>query len=148
MKPAHMKDGDPMSITEELVRAANPVRTSEVPPGDSPAARRLLATLPAPAPAHARRRGDRPARRARLALGGAALAAATAAIVTAVTIASGPAHPGQAGPAPRPGSHVPASVTGSLRELMLAAFRQPAVAALQPGQFQYTDSVSLNEVDT
>jgi hypothetical protein len=122
-----MKDQVPMSITEELIRAANPVPTSEVPPGDSPYARRLLAALPA---APARRRAVRPLG---LALGGAAVAGLTAAIVAAVTITS-PASP--AGPAP---------LAGSLRDLVLAAARQPA---LQPGQFQYTETVAVNEVGT
>jgi hypothetical protein len=127
-----------MSTTEDLIRAVNPVTTSEVPRGDSPQARRLLATLPARRPAPARRR------RPRVARGGAALAAAaTAAIVAAVAVAPGPGHPGHPAAA-----RVPAPVTGSLRDLVLAADRQPAPSVPQPGQFQYTDSVSLQEDDT
>ncbi len=135
-----------MSTTEDLIRAVNPVITSEVPRGDSPQARRLLATLPVTRPSPARRR---PARRVRLALGGAALAAVTAAaIVTAVIVAPGPAHPAPPAAARVPPARVPASVTGSLRDLVLAADRQPAPQVPQPGQFQYTDSVSLQQDDT
>jgi hypothetical protein len=129
---------DALSSTEDLIRAANPVRTSDVPGGESPAARRLLASLPAPAPSRARRRSARPAR---VALGTVAVAGLTAGIVTAVTMASPAPPPGPARPAAA--GSVPASVTGSLRDLVLAAYRQRAVPVPRPGQFQYTDSVSL-----
>jgi hypothetical protein len=128
-----MKDQVPMSTTEELIRAANPVPTSEVPPGDSPHARRLLAALPTAAPP--RRRAVRPrGRPLGLALGGAAVAGLTAAIVAAVTI-TGPASPAR-----------PVPLTGSLRDLVLAADHHPAAPTLQPGQFQYTESVSQSQV--
>jgi hypothetical protein len=119
---------------EDIIRAANPVVTSEVPPGDSPLARTILAGLPSRRPSPARR----PA--IRLTLAGLAVAGLAAAVV-AVTLPSAPARP-----ATSPGhAALPAPV--GLRGLVLAAARQSAAPVRAPGQFQYTETVSLNEVD-
>jgi hypothetical protein len=125
---------------EELIRAANPVPPGDVPAGDSPAAQRLLAQVRA-AP-----RPRRPARRraAGLALAGAT-AAGLAAVVVAVTL-PGPAARPAAGA--RPGAGPAWPVPAGLRTLVLDAARQPASPVPGPGQYQYVEGVSLNEVDS
>jgi hypothetical protein len=127
---------------EELIRAANPVSAGDVPAGDSPAAQRLLAQVQA-AP-RARRPARRPA--ARLALAGAA-AAGLAAVIVGVTRPGPAARPAAARPAP-----VPAWMTGpvpkGLQPLVLDAARQPASPVPGPGQYQYVEGVSLNEIDS
>jgi hypothetical protein len=120
---------------EDLIRAANPVATTEAPSGTSPLARAILAELPSRRPARARRPVIR------LTVAGLAVAGLAAGAV-AVALPSAPARPAPS--AGHPASPLPAGVRG----LVLAAARQPAPPVLAPGQFKYTETVSLNEADT
>ncbi|MGH3276921.1 MAG: CU044_5270 family protein [Streptosporangiaceae bacterium] len=110
---------------EELIHSANPLETAQAPQGDSPMARHILAGLPA--------RRD-PRRTARLTLGGLTAGGLAAAIAVTALPAQHPAPDAASGPG-----------AAILRKLILTASRQPAMPGLQPGQFQYTQSVSLTE---
>lgn len=85
--------------TEDLIRAANPVRTTDLPGGDSPAARRILEQIRAQAaPAIGRtRRFHRVGGRT---LATAALAATAAGAAVAVLVSTAPAPAPGSGPAP------------------------------------------------
>ena len=86
--------------TEDLIRAANPVRTTDLPGGDSPAARRTLDQILAQA-APAEGRARRFHRIGRRTLAAAALAATAASVAVAVLVSTAP------GPAPRSAASAP-----------------------------------------
>jgi hypothetical protein len=127
---------------EDLIRAANPVATREAPPGTSPLARAILADLPS--------RPSRPSRAGRpvirLTIAGLAVAGLAAGAV-AIALTSAPARPVPSAGHPAAG-HPASAVPAGVRGLVLAAARQPAPPVLAPGQFKYTETVSLGESDT
>jgi len=130
-----------MSIEEQIAQA-NPVPHGSLPGPDSAPAREALARiLRVPAPHHRRpeRRGASRIR-PRIALGAAAAAGAIAIVLTQVLPGS-PARPSRPG---RPAR----TVAAVLDALAVAAAAQPAEHPPGPGQYQYTDSASLSEVDT
>ena len=114
---------------EDLICAANPVRTTDLPDGDFPAARRTLERiLRHTAPGNVRTRRSRRAGGRTLAMVAVAVAAGTAAAVV-VSVAPGPAprpvtaasHPSGVHPRPvRHGTPLPAQ-TLSARQVLLTA---------------------------
>ena len=93
--------------TEDLIRAANPVRTTDLPGADSPAARRILDQIRAQAtPAVGRTRRFHRIGRRTLATAALAATAAGAAVAVLVSTAPGPA-PRSAASAPRPPKVLP-----------------------------------------
>jgi hypothetical protein len=150
-----------MSI-EKLIAEANPVPLASVADGNSPRAQRTLAQImvaeqgeaaapdvrPIP-PSQLRRppgRGSSPWRRR----GAVGLIASAAAAALLITLLPPGGHEG------RKNNSVPPAVTGgrpgtlaaALGSLSLAADAQPLEPAPGPGQFEYTDSSSLNWIDT
>lgn len=115
---------------EELIAAANPVPAASVPSADSPVARQTLARI----------RSKPRRRRLPLALGGLATAAA-ASLAIALLVPGAPGRPRPAGPRPD-------TTAAALDSLAVVAAAQPVTHPLGHGQFQYTDSTSLNWVDT
>lgn len=112
---------------ETLIREANPVRASDIEPGDSPGPRRALEQI-LREPAKRRRPSART-------IGLAAVAAAAAGAAAIVMIAT---LPGPATQLTQP----PPGLAAAFRHLSLLAASQPASAPLGPGQFQYTSSTS------
>src|SRR5258708_5184340 len=127
---------------ETMIAAANPVLTASQPEADSPQAQRILTQILDPGHAHhvpRRRLPGGPALRV-LSLSAVGIGAAAAAAALLVTqLPPGTGQPRN--PPPRP-------LAAALGALASTAAAQPPVLAPGPGQFQYTDSVALNWVDT
>jgi hypothetical protein len=149
---------------ENLIAEANPVPLASVADGDSPHAQQTLhrimvlehgeAAVRHGEPSrgsHGRRPGRRaPRSRSRIVVGLTASAMAAAAAVLVITQVAPSGHEGRKTPAgphaamgPRPGT-----LAAALSSLSLAADRQPVEPAPGPGQFEYTDSLALNWIDT
>jgi hypothetical protein len=131
---------------ETLIAAANPIPTATAPGADSAHARQTLArVLAEPAePADRRDRSGRPYRlnnhRLGLALGGLTAAAAAAAVAAVLLTGASGRH----GPPTADGS----ALSRTLGKLALVASGQPVARPPGPGQYQYTESKSLNWADT
>jgi hypothetical protein len=146
---------------ENLIADANPVPLASVTDGDSPHALRTLAQIIAPehgqaAPGDGGRprasRGGRPGRSGarrllRVAAGLTASAAAAALVITLLAQGGHESRKNVAVPRASAGP-TPSTVAAALDSLSLAADAQPVEAAPGPGQFEYTDSSSLNWIDT
>jgi hypothetical protein len=148
---------------ENLIAKANPVPLASVADGDSPHALQTLAQIMDPehreAAAHdagslrasgGGRRGRSPARRLRRVAAGLTVAAVAAAAALVITQLVPRGHEGRkdvavphASVGPRPGT-----LAAALDSLRLAADAQPVEPSPGPGQFEYTDSSSLNWIDT
>jgi hypothetical protein len=116
---------------ETMIRAANPVRASDIEPADAPGPRRALEhILREPAPRR------RPSART---IGVTAIAAAAAGAAAIVVIATLPGSP-----APLL-THPPAGIAAAFRHLSLVADSQPTPPAPGPGQFLYNRSAGLVE---
>jgi hypothetical protein len=127
---------------ETLIAAANPVLTASAPQADSPQAQRILTQILDPGQVHhapRRRLPGGPASRV-LSLSAVGIGAAAAAAALVVTqLLPGPGQPG---------NHPSSPLAAALDALASTAAAQPPVLPPGPGQFQYTDSVALNWVDT
>jgi hypothetical protein len=146
---------------ENLIAAANPVPLASVDDGDSAHALRTLADVMAlengdAKARHGRRQrtahGGRPGRHAARWFAGVAagLAVSAAAVALVVTLLAPAGHEGRKNVA---GQHAsvnppPRTLAGVLGALSLAAHRQPLEPPPGPGQFEYTDSLALNWIDT
>ena len=146
---------------ENLIAEANPVPLASVADGDSPHALRTLAQIMAPehgeaaardgGPARASR-GGRPGRPAarrlpRVAAGLTVSAAAAALVITQLAPGGHEGRKDVAVPRVSAGP-TPSTLAAALDSLSLAADAQPVEPAPGPGQFEYTDSSSLNWIDT
>ena len=112
---------------ETMIQAANPVRTSDIEPGDAPGPRRALEQI-LREPALRRRPSGRT-------IGVTAIATAAAGAAAIVLI----------GTLPTPVTHLtqpPPGLATAFRHLSLLAASQPASAPPGPGQFQYTSSTA------
>jgi hypothetical protein len=129
---------------EDLIAAANPAPVATIGAGDYARARRTLAQiLASPERASlgmAPHRGRR-SRRLMLPVALAGVAATAAAAVVVTLLPAAPGRPGPVGPSGHP-------TAGSLAALAVAAAAQPMQPPLRHGQFEYTQSTSLNWVDT
>jgi hypothetical protein len=129
-RTTEIEDRSVMSI-EDLIREANPVKTSDLAAGDSPPAQRALAQIlrdhPAPGAAGRRRRARRGGKPALI----TAALAATAAGVTAVGLVlavPGAAHRPAPTAAPAPRAHPGKAQFTTAREVLLAAATHVAPA--------------------
>ncbi|HSR86108.1 MAG TPA: CU044_5270 family protein [Streptosporangiaceae bacterium] len=145
---------------EDLIAEANPVPLASVADGDSPRAQRTLALVLEHGEAAARHgahqraaHGGRPSRsgaKRRLPQVVAVLTVSGAAAGLVITLLAPGGHEGRKnGPVPRASTGArPGTLAAALDSLSLAAHAQPAEPAPGPGQFEYTDSLALNWIDT
>jgi hypothetical protein len=146
---------------ESLISKANPVPLAQVADGDSPHAQRTLTQVMAAEHSEAvarhgeRARATHGGRSGRGAAGtllrvaaGLIVAAAAAALV--ITQLAPSAHEGRRNAyVPRASaSKHPSTAKAAWGSLSLVAHTQPLEPAPGPGQFEYTDSTSLNWIDT
>ncbi len=127
---------------ETMIAAANPVLTASQPEADSPQAQRILTQILDPGHAHHVPRRRLPGGPALRVLSLSAVGIGAAAAAAALVVTQLPPGTGQ------PSNHPPSSLAAALGALASTAAAQPPVLAPGPGQFQYTDSVALNWVDT
>jgi len=145
---------------EDLIAEANPVPLASVTDGDSPRAQQTLARVleNGEAAAHhgahqSAARGGRPSRsraKRRLPQVVAVLTVSGAAAGLVITLLAPGGHESRKnGPVARASTGArPGTLAAALDSLSLAAHRQPAEPAPGPGQFEYTDSLALNWIDT
>lgn len=145
---------------ENLIAEVNPAPLASIDDGDSARATRTLAEVLNLASGDATARHGKRQRTAHagrrgtasrwFAFGAAGLMVSAAAAALAITALAPSGHQGSktvpgphASAGPRPGT-----LAGVLGALSLTADRQPAESPPGPGQFEYTDSSSLNWIDT
>jgi hypothetical protein len=146
---------------ENLIAEANPVPLASVADGDSLHAQRTLAQIMAPergkravrhggpsGSSHSGRPGRRAPRKLIRIVVGVTVPAAAAALV--ITLLAPDGHEGRKTVAGRHAatSVRPRTLAAALDSLSLVADAQPAEPGPGPGQFEYTESVALNWIDT